>query len=52
MEIQKNDTLYKEIDIERLFDNGKIGNSDEAIEKLQEKNNILRKGVKGLKREQ
>ena len=44
-------TLYKKIDIEGLFDNGKTSDTNEIIVELSEKNNILRKEVKVIKRE-
>lgn len=51
MEIQPNDTQYKEINTKGLFDSGKTGDSNATIEELLEKNNILIKEVKELKRE-
>lgn len=49
--IQQNDTLYKEINSKGLLVSRKIGDSDEVVEKALEKNKVIRKEVKGLKRE-
>lgn len=52
MDIQQNDTLNKEIDTKGLLDSRKVGDNDTTIAELLEKNNILRREVKGLKRKQ
>lgn len=45
MDIQKNDTQYKEETIEELFDEGRSSESDAIIENLLEKNNTLNEEV-------
>ena len=46
MEIQQNDTQYKEGSIEDLSDEGRSSEIDAIIEDLLEKNNILNKEVR------
>lgn len=51
MEIQKNDTEYKEETIEELFDEGISSESDVTIVDLLENNKILNEEVRALKTE-
>ena len=51
MVIQKNDTLYQEVDSKGMFNNGDSSENDTTITYLLEKNNILNEEVRGLKRE-
>ncbi len=50
MDIQSNESIFKEEDTTRLFDNGYINECDSAIIDLMEKNTTLKEELINLKR--